>query len=99
MLIVNGLLEKDKIKEIAICGYSSQLCCNITAIHANLLGYNVLFIKDAISPLVDSGIDNTQLMIQNIQEQIGNEIITTKDLIQLLKTIKSEDELDVAKNA
>jgi len=44
-------LGKNKIEQVVICGYMTQMCCDTTARQAMHLGFNVEFLSDATGTL------------------------------------------------
>lgn len=44
-------LRKNNIKQVAICGYMTQMCCDTTARQAMHLCFNVEFLSDATGTL------------------------------------------------
>lgn len=59
------ILEKENIKEIVVCGYMTQMCCDTTAREAFHKGYYVEFLSDATGTI-------------DVSNKIGN--ISSKDL-------------------
>ncbi len=81
---LHNILNSKKISTVVITGVMTNCCCETTARHAFMYGYNVLFVNDATSTI------NSELhlaSLKNIAFGFG-EVVNTKNILESLNGTK-----------
>jgi nicotinamidase-related amidase len=71
---------------VVICGYTSFLCCDSTARQAFELGYDVLYVEDAINEFPLDGLDQATVhsVVSAVQGVMFSEVLTTGAAVERL---------------
>lgn len=77
---LDRLFQRLDVDTVAICGYTSFLCCDSTARQAFELGYSVWYIEDAINEFPIDGLDQSELhrVVSAVQSVMFSEVIKTE---------------------
>jgi isochorismate hydrolase len=78
---LESLLKKKKIRQLVICGVTTNLCCESTARSAFVRGFEVFFITDGTATY-NKRLHQASLM--NLRYGFAN-LVTTKEMIRALK--------------
>ena len=89
---LHAWLQQRQIRDIAICGITTNHCCETTARMGANLGYNVYFVLDATFSHERHALDGAMLpaadiarvTAANLQDEFG-EVITTKEAVFLVE--------------
>jgi nicotinamidase/pyrazinamidase len=79
-------LDGKGISQLYICGLATEFCCKETALDANRLGFETIFILDATRPISEVG----RKEAINQLNKAGIKIIKSEDLTKLENTNKNE---------
>ena len=88
---LHAWLQQRDIRDIAVCGITTNHCCETTARMAANLGYNVYFVLDATHTHDRRALDGTTLKADhiatvtaaNLQDEFA-EVITTQEAVHLV---------------
>lgn len=83
---LDRLLQMHNVDTLAICGYTSFLCCDSTARQAFELGYKVWYVEDAINEFPLDGLDQVELhrVVSAVQAVMFSEVVTAEDTLSRL---------------
>src|SRR5258708_13945153 len=83
--ILTGSYWRHQVDAVAICGFTSFICCDTTAREASALGYQVYYVDDAISEfsLGDLNAQDLHRMVSSLQGAIFSKWISTAEAVAL----------------
>ncbi len=83
---LDRLLQTHGVDTLAICGYTSFLCCDSTARQAFELGYKVWYVEDAINEFPLDGFDQSELhrVVSAVQAAMFSDVISAEDALSRL---------------
>ena len=85
---LDRLLQREGVSRIAICGYTSFLCCDSTSRQAFELGYEVLYVEDAIGEFSLGELSEAELhrVVSAVQGAMFSEVVTTDEAVDRLSS-------------
>jgi nicotinamidase-related amidase len=83
---LDRILRDHGVRQVVICGYTSFLCCDSTARQAFELGYDVLYVEDAINEFPLDGLDQATVhsVVSAVQGVMFSEVLTTGAAVERL---------------
>lgn len=84
--LLDRYLVRHGVTELFVCGYTSFLCCDTTSREAAQLGYDVVYVDDAISEFELDGFDTETVhrVVSAIQGVSFSRVVSTGEAIRLL---------------